>query len=83
LFLLAMANNIGEVLGNTVEDSRRTNMTRALSRPSISLENSVFNAIANEVVNGGLAHDTTEAYSLIIPAFYKLDLLPSPTMDAN
>ncbi|KAF7532962.1 hypothetical protein G7054_g7472 [Neopestalotiopsis clavispora] len=78
LFVLAMASNIGKVLGKTVYDRRRHNMAIELRQPAVCLENSVFNAIADEIVNGGLAHNTREAYSLIIPAFHKFDILPKP-----
>ncbi|KAF3026588.1 hypothetical protein E8E14_014233 [Neopestalotiopsis sp. 37M] len=78
LFVLAMAGNISKVRGHTVYDELRHMSAREMSRPAICSENSVFSAIATEVVNGGLAHDTMEAYSLIIPAFYKLNILPEP-----
>lgn len=71
-----MATNIDKVLGNTRFDEFKHRMAIEMRQPDICMENSVFSSIANEVVNGGLAHNTTEAYSLIIPAFHKFDLLP-------
>lgn len=90
LFVLAIATNVHQVLGRTTFDGRKRDMSREMSRPTRSWENSVFSEIANEVVSGGLAHDITEAYSLIIPAFSRcgnlpeetgFDDLPTPTTD--
>lgn len=78
LFILAMANNVEQVLGFTTYDQNKADMAMEMRRPTRSRENSVFSEMANEVVSGGLAHDVTEAYSLIIPAFGKCGNLPKP-----
>ncbi|KAI0168718.1 hypothetical protein BJ166DRAFT_464016 [Pestalotiopsis sp. NC0098] len=78
LFILAVANNVEQVLGFTTYDQNKADMAMEMRRPTRSRENSVFSEMANEVVSGGLAHDVTEAYSLIIPAFGKCGNLPKP-----
>ncbi|KAH9236329.1 hypothetical protein K456DRAFT_1945541, partial [Colletotrichum gloeosporioides 23] len=71
LFILALAENIKQVKGVTeprgaeVESNRR------------QWKNSVFDSIAEEAVKAKLAQDIDEAYTLIIPAFAKYNLLPT------
>ena len=43
--------------------------------------NSVLESIANECVMAGLAYDVAEAYTVIISAFMKDDLLPTGQHD--
>lgn len=50
--------------------------------PEGRMENSVFTALAHEVVNAGLVQEIDQALLYIIPAFAKFGLLPgsdSPT----
>ena len=49
--------------------------------PCESLSNSVLETIANECVIAGLAHDIAEAYTVIVPAFMKHNLLPTEPHD--
>ncbi|KAK1830206.1 hypothetical protein QBC39DRAFT_354441 [Podospora conica] len=42
-----------------------------------TMVNSIFREIAEEIVDCGMAHDITEAYTLIIPAFNHYGLLPT------
>jgi hypothetical protein len=55
-----------------------TDITGGLGIPGDDLqrENSVLQSIATECVSAGLAHDVSEAYTVIIPAFSKHKLLP-------
>ena len=79
LFILSIAAKVKSVGGETVyqdhahDENRRP---RDATRVARSVENSVFLELAREVVDAGLAHDITEAYTLIIPAFAHYGLLP-------
>lgn len=79
LFILAITSNIEKVLGTTTYEWDAANMDREMSRKARRWDNSIFSMIANEVVNGGLAHDAAEAYTLIVPAFAKYRILPTET----
>lgn len=43
------------------------------------LTNSFVDSIARQCVTTGLAYDEKEAYAVIVPAFYKHDVLPKQT----
>lgn len=75
LFILGLASQTEKVNGDTVitESRRRHGVKRC--------ENSVFKSVAQEVVNAKLAQDVEEAYTLIIPAFAKYNLLPPDADD--
>ncbi|KAH7007323.1 hypothetical protein EDB80DRAFT_842607 [Ilyonectria destructans] len=77
LFILAIASNIEKVLGTTTYEREGADLDREMSRKVRRWDNSVFSMIANEVVNGGLARDVAEAYTLIVPAFARYGILPS------
>lgn len=69
IFMLAVTSKVERVLGETKEvEGKRGEGERCF-------KNSVFDAIADMVVKEGLAHDRDEAYTLIVPAFAKYNLL--------
>jgi hypothetical protein len=69
-FIEAIAARIENVGGRTV-------LVRELAESEVqSWRNSVFASIADECVSAGLAYDVDEAYTVIIPAFRKHNLLP-------
>ncbi|KAJ3549141.1 hypothetical protein NM208_g653 [Fusarium decemcellulare] len=70
LFMLAIASKIDKILGTTT----RAQGGRS-DRPRLT--NTIFRMIADEVVRGRLAEDIDEAYTLVIPAFAKYNLLPT------
>lgn len=77
LFLLDVASKVQSIGGTTTRhplykesDAQSDNVPRPWN-------NSVFQALAEDVVETGLAHDMTEAYTLIIPAFHHYRLLPT------
>lgn len=76
LFVLAIASNITVVGGTTRFDQEAADMELELRRPQRSWTNTVFTAIANEIVDAGIARDLTEAFVLVIPAFAYHNLLP-------
>jgi len=84
LFFLTVASMIENVGGETTRlpefrpsDRPERDRTRA---PRIMV-NSVFRELAQEIVDVGMAHDITEAYTLIIPAFSHYGLLPTRADD--
>ncbi|RYP67006.1 hypothetical protein DL770_008705 [Monosporascus sp. CRB-9-2] len=81
LFMLAIASETKSVRGKTTELPEGVRGTEPGSRFTYRhWENSVFSMIADEVVSGGLARDVTEAYTLIVPAFAKYDVLPTKSV---
>ncbi|RYP70138.1 hypothetical protein DL771_005650 [Monosporascus sp. 5C6A] len=81
LFMLAIASETESVRGKTIELPMSARGTEPGSGFTYRhWENSVFRMIADEVVSGGLARDVTEAYTLIIPAFAKYDVLPTKSV---
>ncbi|KAJ3459808.1 hypothetical protein MRS44_015881 [Fusarium solani] len=71
IFMLAVASKVERILGETKEvEGKRGEGKRCF-------KNSVFDTIADVVVKEGLVHDRDEAYTLIVPAFAKYDLLPT------
>ncbi|EQB54424.1 hypothetical protein CGLO_05753 [Colletotrichum gloeosporioides Cg-14] len=72
IFMLALASQIDRVNGKTLEVYRKGEGSERL------FENSVFRSIAEIVIGEKLAASMDEAYVLIIPAFAKHKLLPTP-----
>jgi len=72
-FIDALAARIERVGGHTIY-GKATSMPNGSEMPC--WENSVFKSIAEECVSTGLAHNVDEAYTVIIPAFLKRDLVP-------
>ena len=78
LFILDVASKVRRVGGKTTfqkstgheEDPEQVNAPREWT-------NSTFQDLAQEVVDSGLAHDLTDAYTLVIPAFNHYGLLPT------
>ncbi|KAM7203209.1 hypothetical protein V8F20_004151 [Naviculisporaceae sp. PSN 640] len=64
LFILALAAEINEVRGVTMETADRP------------WANSFFDDLGNEAVRAGLATDLDDALTLLIPAFARYNLLP-------
>ncbi|KAK0753695.1 hypothetical protein B0T18DRAFT_286344, partial [Schizothecium vesticola] len=79
LFFLTIASMIRKAGGETTVllVPRPTDMPkRDHTRAPRTMVNSVFRELAQEIVDVGMAHDITEAYTLIIPAFNHYGLLP-------
>ncbi|KAK4178768.1 hypothetical protein QBC36DRAFT_96244 [Triangularia setosa] len=76
LFMLALASNIEVVGGTTRFNQDLVNVEEEMRQPQRSWTNSVFTAIANEIVDAGIARDLTEAFVLVVPAFAYHNLLP-------
>jgi hypothetical protein len=78
LFILSIAAKVKSVGGETVyqDQAHEERRPRDATRVARSVENLVFLELAREVADAGLAHDITEAYTLIIPAFARYGLLP-------
>ncbi|KAK4196234.1 hypothetical protein QBC40DRAFT_183993, partial [Triangularia verruculosa] len=76
IFMLAIASNLEKVGGTTKFSAEVAMMESEMQQPQRSWTNSVFTAIANEIVNAGIARDLTEAFVLVVPAFSHHDLLP-------
>lgn len=84
LFFLAIASMMEKVGGETtrVPESRHTDRPgRDQTRAPLLMFNSVFRELAEDIVNSNMAHDITEAYTLIIPAFNHYGLLPTRADD--
>ncbi|KAF3798727.1 hypothetical protein GCG54_00008181 [Colletotrichum gloeosporioides] len=71
LFILAVASKTHSVKGKTVRKVPEDGTGR------VFLENSIFKSIAEIVLEEELAKSKDEAYTLIIPAFFKHNLLPT------
>lgn len=74
-----MAAEIRSVAGET---NRRTFFNRHQTagdpaKTQKTLTNSVLQELVQEIVDSGMAHDITEAYTLVIPAFARYNLLPT------
>jgi len=78
LFVLGVASKVQSVGGTTtftpVADPTGGEDQEDAAR---SRTNSVFQRLAAEIVDAGLAHDITEAYAIVIPAFNHYGLLPT------
>lgn len=84
LFLLTIASMIEKVGGVTTRlpEPRPAAMPgRDLTLAPRTMVNSVFRELAQEIVDAGMAHDLTEAYTLVIPAFNHYGLLPTRADD--
>ena len=83
LFLLAVAAEVESVAGETTRQQQseqpiegRTKRNLGRTRLPRTVTNSVLLELAQEIVDTTLAHDITEAYTLVIPAFAHYNLLP-------
>nr|XP_036582241.1 ankyrin repeat protein [Colletotrichum truncatum]KAF6790901.1 ankyrin repeat protein [Colletotrichum truncatum] len=76
LFILALASAIEKINGDGMESRRNIGGINPVR------EHPVFRLIADEAVKAGLAQDTQEAYTLIIPAFANYDLLPTESRNS-
>lgn len=84
LFILEIASMIQKVGGVTTRlpEPRPTDMPeRDRTRAPRLMVNTVFRELAQEIVDVGMAHDITEAYTLVIPAFNHYGLLPTRADD--
>lgn len=84
LFILEIASMIRKVPGVTTRlpEPRPTDMPeRDRTLAPRLMVNSVFRELAQEIVDVGMAHGITEAYTLIIPAFNYYGLLPTRADD--
>jgi hypothetical protein len=75
LFILSVASKVKRV-GGTTTYSEAPLMAVNQTKPR-KWTNSVFQELAEGIVETGLAHDMTEAYTLVIPAFHRYELLPT------
>jgi hypothetical protein len=76
LFLLGVASKVQSVGGNTWRAAGSVSDGQKDSEPREWL-NSTFQKLARDVEIAGLAHNITEAYTLVIPAFNHYGLLPT------
>jgi len=79
VFILTVATKIKSIGGETNRHSISGEGYTAgdPSKRQRSLTNSFLQEIAQEIVDANMAHDMTEAYTLVIPAFARYNLLPT------